>query len=79
MKGRIIALSTVLAVAFPGAAIAEGSGPGGRTSPAPVVVRVSDGGFHWGDAAIGAAAAGGVALALTGASMVRRQLRREEA
>jgi hypothetical protein len=77
MKGRSIALSTALAVVSPGAAVA-GSPPGVRTSRAPVVVKVEDGGFHWSDAAIGAAAAGGVALALTGTSMFRRQLQREE-
>jgi hypothetical protein len=41
-----------------------------------VVVKVSDGGFHWGDAAIGAAAASGAAVALAGIGMFRRQ--REE-
>ncbi len=41
-------------------------------------VEVSEGGFRWGDAAIGAAAASGVALALHGVSMFRRQLRKEE-
>jgi hypothetical protein len=41
-------------------------------------VKVSEGGFRWGDAAIGAAAASGVALALRGMSMFRRQLRKEE-
>ena len=78
MKGRIIALAAALAVAVPGAASAGGSCPSSQTSPPPVVVRVSEGGFRWGDAAIGAAAAAGVALALHGASMFRRQLRKEE-
>jgi hypothetical protein len=33
---------------------------------APVVVRVTDGGFHWGDAAIGAAAGSGLTLLVGG-------------
>jgi hypothetical protein len=41
-------------------------------------VEVSGGGFRWGDAAIGAAAASGAALAVAGLGMFRRQLRREE-
>ena len=78
MKGRIIALATALAVCFPGAS--AGQAPRGRTKQPrqPVVVKVSEGGFRWGDAAIGAAAASGVALALHGVSMFRRQLRKEE-
>jgi hypothetical protein len=32
----------------------------------PLVVRVDDGGFHWGDAGIGAAAGFGAALVLSG-------------
>jgi hypothetical protein len=43
-----------------------------------VVVKVADGGFHWGDAAIGATAASGVAVALVGLSMSRRQQRKED-
>jgi hypothetical protein len=41
-----------------------------------VLVQVSGGGFHWGDAAIGAVAASGAAVALAGIRMFRRQ--REE-
>lgn len=78
MKVRIIAFATALALAFPGASLSGGSQPGAQTSPPPVVVRVSEGGFRWSDAAIGAAAASGIALALQGASMLRRQLRKEE-
>jgi hypothetical protein len=77
MKGRILSLAVVLAVAVPGASSA-GSRPQPQSSRTPVVVRVSDGGFRWGDAAIGAAATAGVALALHGTSMVRRQLEKEE-
>lgn len=76
MKARIIALATVLAVCFPAPSSGE---PGGRTEQPrrPVVVKVSEGGFRWGDAAIGAAAASGAALALAGMGMFR-QLRKEE-
>jgi hypothetical protein len=78
MKGRIIALATALAVCFPGAS--AGQAPRGRTEQPrqPVVVNVSEGGFRWGDAAIGAAAASGAALALAGMGMFRGQLRKEE-
>ena len=41
-----------------------------------VLVQVSGAGFYWGDAAIGAAAASGAAVALAGLRMFRRQ--REE-
>lgn len=78
MKVRIIAFATALSLAFPGSSFAGGSHPGAQTTPPPVVVRVSEGGFRWSDAAIGAAAASGIALALHGASMFRRQLRKEE-
>ena len=40
-----------------------------RPSRNPVVVEVSDDGFDWGDAAIGAAAAIGVGLAGAGAAL----------
>ncbi len=78
MKARIMALSTVIAVAFP--APSSGQAPRARTEQPrrPVVVKVSEGGFRWGDAAIGAAAASGAALALAGMGMFRRQLRKEE-
>jgi hypothetical protein len=77
MKARIMALATVIAVAFP--APSSGQAPRARTQPRQsVVVKVSEGGFRWGDAAIGAAAASGAALALAGLTMFRRQLRKEE-
>jgi len=78
MKARIIAFATVLAVCFP--APSFGEAPRGRTQQPrqPVVVKVSEGGFRWGDAAIGAAAASGAALALAGMGMFRRQLQKEE-
>jgi hypothetical protein len=78
MKARIMALTTVIAVAF--AAPASGQTQRARTGQPqqPVVVKVSEGGFRWGDAAIGAAAASGGAVALAGLSMFRRQQRKEE-
>jgi hypothetical protein len=49
------------------AALAAPGGAGAASPPnqRPVVVRVSDGGFHWGDAAIGAAGAIGLILVVT--------------
>ncbi len=78
MKARIMALTTVIVVTF--AAPSSGQTPRGRTEQPqqPVVVKISDGGFRWGDAAIGAAATTGGALALAGLTMFRRQLRKEE-
>ena len=77
MKARIIGLATAVAVCFPapsfGHALARTEQP-----RQPVVVKVSEGGFRWGDAAIGAAAASGAALALAGMGMFRGQLRKEE-
>jgi hypothetical protein len=77
MKARIIAFATVLAVSVP--ASASGQGPRVRTEERrPVVVQVSGGGFRWGDAAIGAAAASGATLVVAGLGMFRRQVKREE-
>jgi hypothetical protein len=78
MKARIMALATVVAMAFP--APSSGQALRARTQQPrqSVVVKVSEGGFRWGDAAIGAAAASGAALALAGLTMFRRQLRKEE-
>ena len=39
---------------------------------APVVVKVTDGGFNWGDAAIGAAGGSALTLLLGGAMYVAR-------
>jgi hypothetical protein len=78
MKARIMALTTVIAVTF--TAPSSGQTPRARTeqSQQPVVVNISEGGFRWGDAAIGAAATTGGALALAGLNMFRRQLQKEE-
>jgi hypothetical protein len=73
MKRRSIALAAALAVCFPSASAGAASRP-----QQPVVVKVSQGGFRWGDAAVGAAAATGVALALHGGSMFRRQRKEEQ-
>ena len=77
MKARIMTLATVLAVCFPALSFAQGP-PARNERRQPVVVEVSEGGFRWADAAIGAAAASGAAVALAGLSMFRRQLRKEE-
>jgi hypothetical protein len=78
MKVRIMALAAVFAVCF--VTPSSGQAPPTRDEQPrqPVVVKVSEGGFRWGDAAIGAAAASGAAIALAGLSMVRWQLRKEE-
>ena len=55
-----LALATAVFVAAGGALAAE------RPSERPVVVRISDGGFRWTDAAIGAAGALGVVFLLAG-------------
>jgi len=78
MKVRISALVATLVLLLPGVSLAGGSRPNGRSVPAPVVVRVSQGGFRWGDAAIGAVGALGVATAVCGASLIRLQLRKAE-
>jgi hypothetical protein len=78
VKARLTALAAVVAVAFPTTSSAQTPRVRTEQAPRPVVVEVSEGGFAWGDAAIGAAAATGAALAVAGVSMVRRQLRKEE-
>ena len=60
-------VATLLVLCLPGPAFGQGQ------APQPVVVKVSGGGFHWGDAAIGAVAASGAAVALAGIGMFRRQ------
>jgi len=51
---------------------AAGDGPAPTRSPDPLIVRVQDGGFRWGDAAIGAAAGFGASLVVIGGIAVRR-------
>jgi hypothetical protein len=77
MYVRIISLAAALVCAFPATSLAGGSRSTGQSQP-PVVVRVMQGGFRWGDAAIGATAASGIALVLYGTSLIRRQLQKEE-
>jgi hypothetical protein len=78
MKVGIMALAAAFTVCF--VTPSPGQTPPTRVEQArqPVVVKVSEGGFRWGDAAIGAAAASGMAIALAGLSRVRRPLRKEE-
>jgi hypothetical protein len=73
VKARILALGAAFVLACP--ALASGQAPPAPVQEPrrPVVVKVSEGGFHWGDAAIGAAAASGAAIVLAGVAMVRRQ------
>ena len=66
---RVLYVIAALAVAAVLAGPAAGSGR--PTRPAPVVVQTSGGGFAWGDAAIGAAAALGFVLALSGALFLK--------
>jgi len=61
---RVLCVIAAVAVAAVLAGTAAGSGR--PTRPALVVVQTSAGGFAWGDAAIGAAAALGLVLALSG-------------
>ncbi len=77
MKARIIVLATALAVCYPAPSFGQAQ-PRTEQPRQPVVVKVSEGGFRWGDAAIGAAAASGAALALAGIGMFRGQLQKEE-
>ena len=53
--------------------LAPASLAAGGTSPPPsVVVKVSDGGFHWGDAAVGAAATLATGLLVLGLVLMFR-------
>jgi hypothetical protein len=69
-------VATALALFLAVPALAQGPRVQRGQPRQSVVVKVSGGGFHWGDAAIGAVAASGAAIALAGIRMVRRQ--REE-
>ena len=74
MNLRIMALAAVVALCIVTPSSGQTPPPRDEQARQPVVVEVSEGGFRWGDAAIGAAAAFGVAIALAGLNMVRRQL-----
>jgi hypothetical protein len=69
-------VATALALFLAASAFGEGPRVQSGQPRQSVVVKVSGGGFHWGDAAIGAVAASGAAVALAGIRMVRGQ--REE-
>jgi hypothetical protein len=68
---RVLAVIAAVAAAAVLASTAAGSGR--PTGPAPVVVQTSGRGFAWGDAAIGAAAALGLVLALSGVLFLKRR------
>jgi hypothetical protein len=66
--------TALLLFAFPASEAWGGPGAGQSPSqtPAPVVVRVADNGFHWGDAGLGAAAAIGLVLLAAGLAAARQ-------
>ena len=70
MRRRLPATACTLALLLgaPAAAAQEE-----RPSRSPVVVEVSDDGFDWADAAIGAVAIAGVGLASAGVALARRK------
>ncbi len=69
-----IAAATALAALCP-ITVAHAAAPASkpRHGPQPLVVRVDDGRFHWGDAGIGAAAGFGAALVLSGSFVLISQ------
>lgn len=69
---KTLAVLTICAVSA-SVASAKAAGPAAPSS-SPVVVRVENGGFRWGDAAIGAAAGFGACLAAAGGLALRRDL-----
>ena len=60
----LLGMALLLSALMPAAAVPAAGESGGQ----PVVVQVSDDGFHWTDAGLGAAA--GVAVVLMGAGLV---------
>jgi hypothetical protein len=70
-----IALVLILSLAVVPAALAAGP----ASDRAPVVIRVTSGGFSWGDAAIGAAGGSGLTLLVGGAALgARRKTENDE-
>lgn len=67
-KRRLAVATNVAVAALSPLALASGTTAQPKTpaKPEPIVVRVTDGGFRWGDAGIGAAAGFGIALVLAG-------------
>jgi hypothetical protein len=78
VKAWFMCIATALALFLGGPALAQQPRSRGGQTRQPVVVKVSGGGFRWGDAAIGAVAASGAGLVLVGIGMFRRQLRKDE-
>lgn len=70
-----LALLALAALALCPAEGAIGSSGTPSRERRPVVVEVRRGGFHWGDAAIGAAAGCGLALAAGGLVLLTRSAR----
>jgi len=66
------ALALLTAAAVVSGVAAAGNGPAATRSPDPLIIRVQDGGFRWGDAAIGAAAGFGASLVVVGGLAVKR-------
>lgn len=71
-----VAVMTKLTIAVVLVAVALAfapSAPAGKPERPVVVVKVDEGGFHWVDALIGAAATGGAGLAALGGFVVFRK------
>lgn len=60
----------LLTAASAGTGAASSGSPARPAQRSPVVVQVGDNGFHWGDAAIGAAATLGLGVAAAGVLVV---------
>jgi hypothetical protein len=74
VSGFGIAAAAAIAASCP-ITVARASAPATkpRQDPQPLIVRVDDSGFHWGDAGIGAAAGFGTALVLSGSFVLISQ------
>jgi hypothetical protein len=74
MSGLGIAAAMAIAALCP-ATVAQAAAPPTkpRHDPQPLIVRVDDGRFQWGDAGIGAAAGFGAALVLSGSFVLISQ------
>ncbi len=75
---RLLPIATALALmTLSPTTLASGNSAQPKKPADPIVVHVDDRGFHWGDAAIGAAAGFGVALVLAGSlALIGRSDRR---
>jgi hypothetical protein len=63
------------AIAAPGVSGARSAQPKSAKPPSPVVVEVRRGGFHWGDAGVGAAAALAIVAIAVGVALILRERR----